>query len=1022
MRKTQWKWLSALLALVMVLGLFTAIPLVGAEPLAGAPEKNASLDDGLTWESGTVTSPITVEAGDKITYEITVPEPAPVSTPAGIAKLHFGNYKGVWQDQLIQWDGSWMDQPSGSMPMIYKGNVKTVTFVDLPNQYTGSSAPMAFLAANPTWEGKPVIKVWDGTFPKKIGLDSIANPDYDDYKVLVWVTETEAFTGSAQDTNDTLKRYDLFIGGYGGVWLNYYVIDGSTSYFQEFANLESIDFSGLHTSMANNLRSMFNGCISLTTIDLSNFDPSTTALVGNMFGNCISLAFIDMSSLDLSDLHSSSSIDIFYNLYPNCEIWVRNAAMKEWVENQNVPTTVTVKVVGPPAGSTQKVTDTIPVGLTIDETSITGTESTTPIAGQITWTLSGQTITWSVPADLLPEELQAAVTVNSGQTSDTLFENTAYVGATPTNTTYHEYINSTPIAKYTITYQTDDGYLDYNDPTLRYDGEVVTIDGTHAFREGYSLMGWFYNSSYYPGGSTFIMPAENVLFIGSWIPFNYDIIYLLDGGTNDPSNPATYTIVDSFTLKDPVKDGYTFSGWQDSSGNPITGIQPGSSGDLYLYALWSPIEYTVNFVDFDGATLKSETVAYGNSATAPTAPERTGFIFDGWDKDFSSITADLTVTALYKPAPQASPWLVEFLDWDGTVLKEEYVDDGEKATAPAVPERTGYTFTGWDRDFDSITGNLAVTALYDAIWYTVTFVDYDGTVLKTETVTYGNGATAPSVPDRTGFTFTGWDNDFNNIAGDLLVTALYEINAYTVEVNGSYAGIGNTGAGEYPPGATVTINAGNRSGYSFNGWTVTSASGTVTLLNPNSASTTFTMPDEAVTLTANWQRNGGGSGGSTPTTPTVTTTEGDDDSDSDSDSDSDGDNDGDNDGDDDNDGDVADITDPDTPEESAEEAITGRTGEQNQQITGGTDRAMPQGNPPGTSLVAEGAGFLELDENNVPLGMWTWDEDQGIWIFDEYAPLANLPKTGDRGTSALTYLLLGLLLVCAGVAYKRRTV
>ena len=76
----------------------------------------------------------------------------------------------------------------------------------------------------------------------------------------------------------------------------------------------------------------------------------------------------------------------------------------------------------------------------------------------------------------------------------------------------------------------------------------------------------------------------------------------------------------------------------------------------------------------------------------------------------------------------------------------------------------------------------------------------------------------------------------------------YDITLYTVTVNGSYAQ--TTGAGSYAKDATVTIDAGTRSGYTFDGWT--SADG-VTFANAGSAQTTFTMPEKAVTVTANWQ-------------------------------------------------------------------------------------------------------------------------------------------------------------------------
>ena len=116
---------------------------------------------------------------------------------------------------------------------------------------------------------------------------------------------------------------------------------------------------------------------------------------------------------------------------------------------------------------------------------------------------------------------------------------------------------------------------------------------------------------------------------------------------------------------------------------------------------------------------------------------------------------------------------VTFKDWNGTVLKTQQVQYGGAATAPANPTRVGYTFTGWDKAFTNVTANLVVTAQYSINTYTVTFKDWNGTVLKTQQVQYGGAATAPANPTRTGYTFTGWDKAFNNVTANLVVTAQY---------------------------------------------------------------------------------------------------------------------------------------------------------------------------------------------------------------------------------------------------------
>ena len=121
---------------------------------------------------------------------------------------------------------------------------------------------------------------------------------------------------------------------------------------------------------------------------------------------------------------------------------------------------------------------------------------------------------------------------------------------------------------------------------------------------------------------------------------------------------------------------------------------------------------------------------------------------------------------------------VTFLDWDDTVLKTEQVEEGHAATAPAYPTREGYTFIGWDRDFSYVMSDLIVRAQYrknNVTYYTVTFLDWDGTELYVEKVAEGENAVGPAVlPTREGYTFIGWSKPITNIRSNLIVLALYE--------------------------------------------------------------------------------------------------------------------------------------------------------------------------------------------------------------------------------------------------------
>ena len=132
---------------------------------------------------------------------------------------------------------------------------------------------------------------------------------------------------------------------------------------------------------------------------------------------------------------------------------------------------------------------------------------------------------------------------------------------------------------------------------------------------------------------------------------------------------------------------------------------------------------------------------------------------------------NVTYTAAYQ---------VLFNDHNNTLLKKDTVKHYKAATPPVDPVRPGYTFTGWDLDYSYITKGITVTAQYSnnsTNNYTVTFIDWDSTKISTQTVVEDSSATAPEVPFRAGYTFTGWDKSFSQITSDLTIMAQYKLNA-----------------------------------------------------------------------------------------------------------------------------------------------------------------------------------------------------------------------------------------------------
>ena len=93
-----------------------------------------------------------------------------------------------------------------------------------------------------------------------------------------------------------------------------------------------------------------------------------------------------------------------------------------------------------------------------------------------------------------------------------------------------------------------------------------------------------------------------------------------------------------------------------------------------------------------------------------------------------------------------------------------------------------YTFSGWSPELSVVTGNQSYTAQYEATLnqYEITFYDWDGTLLQSEWVNYGempsyNGIT-PTKPEDEQYiyTFLGWEPEITLVIDNAAYTAVYE--------------------------------------------------------------------------------------------------------------------------------------------------------------------------------------------------------------------------------------------------------
>ncbi|MCL2826552.1 MAG: InlB B-repeat-containing protein, partial [Eggerthellaceae bacterium] len=176
---------------------------------------------------------------------------------------------------------------------------------------------------------------------------------------------------------------------------------------------------------------------------------------------------------------------------------------------------------------------------------------------------------------------------------------------------------------------------------------------------------------------------------------------------------------------------------------------------------------------FAGWTVNSGSMALANAAAASTS--------------FKMPATDVAVTANWQPVatppqPPATTYTVRYLPGDhgafSQVVYSGLALGAPTPSAPAAPGEAGWTFAGWSpAPSATVTGDVAYIAQWSqpvTAYYTVTFVDKDGTVLKTESVPAGGSATPPGNPSLSGYEFTGWSGSYTNVLADTTVTAQYK--------------------------------------------------------------------------------------------------------------------------------------------------------------------------------------------------------------------------------------------------------
>ncbi len=242
-------------------------------------------------------------------------------------------------------------------------------------------------------------------------------------------------------------------------------------------------------------------------------------------------------------------------------------------------------------------------------------------------------------------------------------------------------------------------------------------------------------------------------------------------------------------------------------------------------SITAQVYHSVTFVDYDGTVLSAQSVAHGSAAIEPTAPEREGYAFIGWDKDFSNVTEDMTVTAQYS----ANSYSITY-----TINGEEYTaqtyEFGAVVSAPEYTVPEGHTFSGWNIPETMPAENLVLDAALTVNSYSITYT-INGEEYTAQTYEFGAAVSAPEYTVPEGHTFSGWDIPETMPAENLVLDAALTVNSYSITytINGEEytAQTYEFGAAVSAPEYTVP------EGHTFSGWNIPE-----------------TMPAENITLNA----------------------------------------------------------------------------------------------------------------------------------------------------------------------------
>lgn len=164
-------------------------------------------------------------------------------------------------------------------------------------------------------------------------------------------------------------------------------------------------------------------------------------------------------------------------------------------------------------------------------------------------------------------------------------------------------------------------------------------------------------------------------------------------------------------------------------------------------------DYKVTFM-IDNEIIDEIIIKEGSEITPPTAPAKEGHTFTGWiDLPQIMPSEDIIIYGSYEVNYYKLIYIV-----DNTIHYTSDVAYGSIIEPIDNPQKEGHSFNGWVGLPNTMPAkDIVIIGTFSVNSYTITFM-IDNEIHKTINVKYGAEIEQPSVPEKEGYTFSGWKN------------------------------------------------------------------------------------------------------------------------------------------------------------------------------------------------------------------------------------------------------------------------